>query len=124
MNEAKKTTEPKKLETVKKELLKRKKELEEQLKDFLRDQQPPDQTQDIGDQAQSLSIETLKLSLQDAELHEYNMINKALEMIESGTYGMCVECGNPISEKRLKLYPNATRCLSCQEMAEEKGKEL
>ena len=47
------------------------------------------------------------------------MINNALEMIDNGTYGICTECGNPISEKRLMLFPNATRCLACQEALEE-----
>ena len=76
--------------------------------------------QDSGDQASSSSLETLRISLQDAELEEYNRILKALQMIDEGTYGMCFDCGQPISEKRLKLYPNATRCLSCQEQLEEK----
>ncbi len=39
-------------------------------------------------------------------------------MIESGTYGVCAECGQPISEKRLSVYPNTTRCLPCQEAYE------
>ena len=42
-------------------------------------------------------------------------------MIEDGTYGECVDCHNPISEKRLKSFPNATRCLVCQEAFEEGG---
>jgi len=110
--------EAKDLTKIKKALLERKKQLEEQLAEIYHEQ-PVDQTQDIGDQAQSSSMETLRISLQDAEIAEYKMIQQALSMIAEGTYGMCIECGQQISEKRLKLYPNATRCLLCQELLEE-----
>lgn len=124
MAEAKKgAVSAKNLATIKKELLERKKELEEQLADLYRMQGSAGEVQDIGDQAQSLSLETLKISLQDNEIAEYNMIKQALRMIEEGTYGICIECGQPIAEKRLKLYPNATRCLICQEVLEDRRQE-
>ena len=47
------------------------------------------------------------------------MIVKALEMIDEGTYGNCIDCEQPISERRLLSFPNASRCISCQEKAEE-----
>ena len=100
-------------------MLERKKELDEELAE-LYSQKAIDEVQDIGDQASSSSLETLKISLQDAEVEEYNRILKALQMIDEGTYGMCSDCGQPISEKRLKMYPNAMRCLLCQEQLEEK----
>lgn len=109
------------LEAVKKKLLERKSELEEQLMDLYKHKDSVSQVQDPGDHAQSLSQETLNISLQDTELGEYNMIRQALKMIEEGTYGVCMDCEQPISEKRLKLYPNATRCLICQEILEEQG---
>lgn len=108
----------KNLDAIKQELLRRKEELEQKLVE-LNMQEPPDQIMDIGDQAQSVSQETLRRSLQDTEGEEYKRILKALEMLQEGVYGICVDCGQPISEKRLKLFPNATRCLSCQEKLEE-----
>lgn len=117
MTEAKKGIEG--LESIKKKLLARKNELEEQLAELYKTKEAPDQIQDPGDHAQSLSQETLNISLQDTELEEYNRIRQALKMIEQGTYGICIDCEQPISEKRLKLYPNATRCLVCQELVEE-----
>ena len=124
MAEAKKgAVSAKSLATIKQELLERKKELEEQLADLYRMKGAGGEVQDIGDQAQSLSLETLKISLQDNEIAEYNMIKQALRMIEEGTYGICIECGQPIAEKRLKLYPNATRCLICQEVLEDRRQE-
>jgi DnaK suppressor protein len=123
MNNVKTAESEKRVESIKEALLIRKQELEEQIA-ALHVEQAPDDTQDIGDQASSASMETLRISLQDAELEEYNMILKALTMIDNGTYGMCADCSQPISEKRLTLYPNATRCLLCQEQLEERMNQL
>lgn len=125
MVEAKKNSERNKhLEAVKKKLLTRKAELEQDLADLYQTKDLPDEVQDAADHAQLLSLETLKISLQDTEIAEYNMIRQALKMIEEGVYGLCVDCDQPISEKRLKLYPNATRCLICQELFEEGKQEV
>jgi DnaK suppressor protein len=78
-----------------------------------------DQVQDPGDQALSSTMEALKLSFQDTEMEECNRIVLALKKIDDGTYGICADCSAPIAEKRLKSYPNAARCLMCQEMFEE-----
>lgn len=111
---------PKNLNKIKKALLTRKQELEEQLAQ-LHDQAPAETTgQDVGDQAVSSIMENLRNSLQDTELDEYKMIVKALQMIEEGTYGICIDCQKDVSEKRLQSYPNATRCVGCQELLEEK----
>jgi DnaK suppressor protein len=107
------------IEAIKERLLNRKAELEQQLAQLYREQVTDTGVPDTGDQALSSTIEDIRISLHDNELNEYNMIVKALERIENGTYGICVECGNPISEKRLALFPNATRCLACQEALEE-----
>jgi DnaK suppressor protein len=108
------------LAAVKKGLLERKRELEEKLARMARERVSDDQVQDSGDQALSSTMEALKLSFQDTELEEYTRIVRALEKIDDGTYGICVDCGEPISEKRLKSYPNAARCLICQEAFEER----
>ncbi len=123
MSDEKKINKDINIEEIKKQLLERKKELDRDLGELYKPTNFSD-VQDVGDQALSSSMETIKISLQDAELDEYNRIAKALEMIEEGTYGICVDCGQPISEKRLKLFPNATRCLKCQELLEETKKEL
>jgi len=62
----------------------------------------------------------LSNSLQDTNVHEYNRIINALEMIEDGTYGICIDCHERISPKRLKSYPDASRCIACQEIHEER----
>ncbi len=109
----------KELEKIKALLLARQKELEETIAQLQSEGEKNDQVQDQADQALSSAFETLKSSLHNNEYEEYKMIEKALEMVDAGTYGMCVDCQQAISEKRLQSYPNATRCLPCQETAEE-----
>jgi DnaK suppressor protein len=46
------------------------------------------------------------------------LIAEALSRIADGTYGICVECDDPISEKRLAALPWARYCLRCQENAD------
>lgn len=111
------------MESIKKKLLERKAELEMAIRRLSQEKVTDDQVQDPGDQAVSSTMESLQVSLQDAEVGEYNRIVDALAKLETGTYGVCIDCGNPISEKRLKSYPNASRCVACQELFEERGPE-
>ncbi|MGF1475833.1 MAG: TraR/DksA family transcriptional regulator [Geminicoccaceae bacterium] len=51
--------------------------------------------------------------LGNAGLAEIKMIRAALERIEDGSYGVCVNCGEPISAERLNAVPHAARCRNC-----------
>jgi DnaK suppressor protein len=42
-------------------------------------------------------------------------IEEALERIKLGDYGTCEDCGEPIPEQRLRLFPAARLCVRCQE---------
>jgi DnaK suppressor protein len=42
-------------------------------------------------------------------------IEDALERLKLGEYGMCEDCGEPIPEQRLRLFPAARLCVRCQE---------
>jgi DnaK suppressor protein len=107
------------LEKIKSELLVRRRELEEKLDQMSKEKVSDDQVQDPGDQALSSTMELLKSSFEDAEIQEIKRIERALQKIEDGSYGICADCGEQISEKRLKSNPNAARCLACQEAYEE-----
>ena len=49
------------------------------------------------------------------ELHvKLAEIEAALARIEEGTYGVCSECGTPISESRLSVLPMAVMCTDCE----------
>ena len=41
-------------------------------------------------------------------------VERALEKLREGTYGVCEGCGRRIPEARLKYQPAATRCVECQ----------
>ena len=113
----------KKLEAIQSELLDKKGELELELAGLYQEKFSDDQVQDPADQALSSTMESLRSTMQDTRLEEYRRINRALEKINDGTYGICVDCDGPISEKRLQSFPNAERCIVCQEEYEEKRAE-
>src|SRR5690242_9303676 len=48
-------------------------------------------------------------------------IDAALARLHAGTYGICVECGATISEKRLAAIPEAPRCARCAGAAAQPG---
>ena len=47
-------------------------------------------------------------------------IDRALKKIESGTFGICETCGQPIAEERLLAIPYAKQCIDCKRR-EERG---
>src|SRR6266496_2134488 len=46
---------------------------------------------------------------------------RALKRIENGTYGYCIDCGQPIPEKRLEALPWAARCVKDEESLEKRN---
>lgn len=41
-------------------------------------------------------------------------IDEALERINKGNFGLCFECGEPISYERLEAVPHARLCIKCK----------
>ena len=52
-------------------------------------------------------------SLGTAELLELKQINAALDRVAAGEYGICVKCGEDISDERLKIVPHTPMCRNC-----------
>lgn len=48
-------------------------------------------------------------------------IVEALKRIENGTYGHCIDCGQPIPDKRLEALPWAARCVKDETSLEERN---
>ena len=44
---------------------------------------------------------------------ELAAVEAALERVEAGTYGICVNCGRPIAPARLQARPAAELCIDC-----------
>lgn len=45
---------------------------------------------------------------------------RALERLESGTYGLCENCGQPIGKARMQAFPRATLCVDCKQKQERR----
>ncbi|UCF06007.1 MAG: TraR/DksA C4-type zinc finger protein [bacterium] len=53
------------------------------------------------------------------EGHYLRSLDEALERIERGEYGKCMECGCLISLKRLEVVPGAKFCIACKSKHEK-----
>ncbi|MCX8012368.1 MAG: RNA polymerase-binding protein DksA [Desulfobacterota bacterium] len=62
------------------------------------------------------------LRIRERERKLIAKIEKALERIENGTFGICEKCGEEISEERLKARPVTTLCIECKEEQENQEK--
>ena len=71
--------------------------------------------------SQTSTERELELALDDRESAELNQVEEALQRIEAGTCGLCLDCQVPISPARLQATPEALRCVSCQEKFEHKA---
>ncbi len=80
-----------------------------------------DGIQDIGDEAANIYNKQVLLSLNENERMRLKEVDESLDRIENGSYGICEECGGPISLKRLEVRPVAKYCVPCLTKL-EKGK--
>ena len=55
-----------------------------------------------------------RLALEERLRESLNEVEHALQKYETGTYGLCDSCGQPIEEGRLEAIPQASLCLSCK----------
>ncbi len=88
-----------------------------------------DQGQNFPDPTDRASMESdrnFELRIRDRERKLIAKIKEALERIEQGTFGICDECGEDISEERLTARPVTTLCIECKKKQEtdEKVKGL
>lgn len=73
---------------------------------------------DYEDESVAELIMDLNLAELDREAHELYAVEQALVRIDGGSFGICVDCSEPIADKRLEAYPTAERCIECQERYE------
>src|SRR6266480_4146804 len=76
-------------------------------------------TQDIADKAVSSYTREFLYSLTDGERTVLLRIDEALNRIDDGTYGYCLNCNVQMSDKRLAAVPWTPHCVDCQELAEK-----
>ena len=75
---------------------------------------PADPGGDIADKAFDRSRAEVEHDLIERSLRELEEIAAARERAANGTFGECVECGEPIAPARLAVNPTARRCADCQ----------
>jgi DnaK suppressor protein len=75
--------------------------------------------EDEVDSASFNAQDDLNSQLAEAETRELIQIERALERMEAGTYGICEVTGKPIPMARLKALPFATMSIEAQRAKEE-----
>lgn len=74
-----------------------------------------DDLPDEMDLASSEYLQSFTLRLRGREKTFLKKIDLALAKIENETFGVCEECGEPISIKRLEARPETALCIRCKE---------
>jgi len=79
---------------------------------------------DPNDRATQESEFSLELRTRDRERKLIRKIDEALKRIDDGSYGFCLETGEPIGVKRLEARPVATLSVEAQERRERREKQF
>ncbi|MBS3758370.1 MAG: TraR/DksA C4-type zinc finger protein [Desulfobacterales bacterium] len=110
---------------IKQNLLNRKRDLWNQIREDL-EKEAMEKHQEIANiikENGDIALEELReadtFSLIGLKVEELEEIDQALNRIEIGQYGRCIDCGRWIDKKRLEIMPYAVRCRDCQERHEE-----
>jgi DnaK suppressor protein len=82
-----------------------------------------DDLPDEMDLASSEYLQSFTFRLRGREKVFLDKINKALIKIDDGTFGVCEECEEEISLKRLEARPETTLCIRCKEDQERMEKD-
>jgi DnaK suppressor protein len=78
---------------------------------------------DQMDEIQYASERDLAIRNVDRESTLLRQVKAALQRVEDGGFGICIECDSAISPKRLAVLPWAARCVQCQEAADRREQE-
>ena len=70
---------------------------------------------DMADQADGNNEVHIQLKLKQTDAKILQAIEEALARLEKGTYGICRDCGEPISPARLSAIPWTRVCITCKE---------
>jgi DnaK suppressor protein len=111
------------IESFRKKLLKMREDILNKAKKLKEDSYTlgTDGIQDMADAASNSYNVDILMSISDNDLNLLKDIDNALDKISNGTYGVCEECEEKISEKRLEVNPVARYCITCKKTIEEKG---
>ena len=77
---------------------------------------------DPGETSEAGIQEDIEFALIQMKAETLDKINEALSRLEEGAYGNCFECGEEISQARLRALPFAVRCIECEQARENAQK--
>ena len=80
-----------------------------------------EQVTDIADDAVQSYERQLMMGLGEKEFEKLRLVEEAIEKLDEGQYGICLECEELISEERLTVIPFASHCVDCLEIIEKKN---
>lgn len=83
-----------------------------------------DDLPDEMDLASSEYLQSFTFRLRGRERMLLDKIQKALVRLDDGTFGVCEECSEKISRKRLEARPETTLCIRCKEEQERIEKDF
>ena len=111
----------KRLENYKKWLLERRSELLEIVSKTEQDGRQADEevARDLADKASSSYTKEFLFKKSNDDRFILQLIQEALDRIETGSYSTCVACGGEMQQKRLDAVPWARHCIECQEKQEQ-----
>jgi DnaK suppressor protein len=79
---------------------------------------------DEVDEIQANERREIGFATRELLVDRVNRIAAALERLDRGEYGMCVECGEAIAPARLQVMPEVLTCVRCQDRLERLGRHL
>jgi DnaK suppressor protein len=80
-----------------------------------RDEIAIEKASDALDEVQLMEERELAVRNLDRDSHALRLIDRALQRIANGTYGICLHCEENILPKRMAAVPWAAFCIQCQE---------
>lgn len=110
------------IEEIKKRLIKQKEQILIDAGIMLSNLPAESNLSEIGDLASQEIDRSFLLRLRDRDRKLLKKIEKTLEKIENGTYGICESCGVEIPIERLEARPVTDLCIECKTEQEEAEK--
>ncbi len=74
----------------------------------------PDYGEKEDENATEVAVFSDRLAIEETLEKDLRDVNKAIENIKKGTYGICKYCKKPIDEKRLRIRPESSSCVECK----------
>ncbi|MDR0538960.1 MAG: TraR/DksA family transcriptional regulator [Spirochaetaceae bacterium] len=111
-------TMEKSLLTIKKDIINELNENSKEFEEIVTDIDPKDLADIASDDIDRKMLEVKGT----AGLKKLKLIESAIARIKQGKYGLCIQCGKPIGEKRLEAIPYVLQCIECKESDEKRNR--